>query len=412
MKMNINSERLWNNIYSLGKIGKNDSGGNTRLSFTEEEKAAKEYVQKIMLEAGMDVFTDQIGNLHGIYKGLKPELSSVLVGSHVDSVINGGIFDGPAGVLTGVEAIKTLNENKMQLDRTIEVLAFTDEEGARFSTGMLGSQAFTGQLKIGELEKFEDADGITIAKAMRNMGYDPAQLHTVKRDPATIKAYVELHIEQGKILESHNTSVGVVTGIAGPLWLKVSLNGEAGHAGTTPMSMRKDPMVAAAQIMTYLNERTRKEVNTVGTVGQLSIQPGGINIIPEKVEFTMDIRDISEEIRNKVAEDVRQFITHLCEEFGIGSSVDVLHDLKPVLCSDNIIQLIERSCDEEGLPVVKLPSGAGHDAMMMANITDIGMIFIRSKDGISHNPKEWSEKADLANGAQVLLNTLIKLANN
>ena len=293
--MNINSERLWNNIHSLGQIGKSYSGGNTRLSFTKEEKEAKKFVQQIMLDAGMDVFTDQIGNLHGVYKGLKPELPSVLVGSHVDSVINGGIFDGPAGVLTGVEAIKTLNENKIQLDCTIEVIAFTDEEGARFSTGMLGSQAFTGQLKLEELEKFEDAHGITIAAAMKNMGYDLPQLHTVKRDPATIKAYVELHIEQGKILESHNTSVGVLTGIAGPLWLKVSLQGEAEHAGTTPMKMRKDPLVAAAQIMTYLNERTRNEINTVGTVGQLSVQPGGINIIPGKIEFTMDIRDISEE---------------------------------------------------------------------------------------------------------------------
>jgi allantoate deiminase len=410
--MNINSERLWYNIHLLGKIGKNESGGNTRLSFTEEEKAAKEYVQEIMLDAGMDVFTDQIGNLHGVYKGLKPELPSVLVGSHVDSVINGGIFDGPAGVLTGVEAIKTINEQKIKLDHTIEVIAFTDEEGARFSTGMLGSQALCGQLKIEELETVKDANGITIAEAMRNMGYDPSQLPTVKRDPATIKAYVELHIEQGKILERHNASVGVVTGIAGPLWLKVSLNGEAGHAGTTPMNMRKDPMVAAAQIMTYLNERTRREINTVGTVGQLTVQPGGINIIPEKVEFTMDIRDISEEIRNKVAEDVKQFINHLCDEFGIESSVEILHDLRPVLCSDNMIQLIEQSCDTAGLPIVKLPSGAGHDAMMMANITDIGMIFIRSKDGISHNPKEWSDKEDLANGAQVLLNALVKLASN
>jgi allantoate deiminase len=410
-EMNINSERLWKQILELGQIGKNTHGGVTRLSFTDEEKQAKEYVAKLMEDAGLKVYRDPIGNLFGRFEGSEPQLPVVLVGSHLDSVINGGIFDGPAGVLTAIEALKILKEQGITTIHPIEVVAFTDEEGARFNTGMFGSKALCGRLSVKELYEIKDQQQITLADAMKQFGYDPDQVGQARRDPASIKAYLELHIEQGKVLESAGLPVGVVSGIAGPLWLQVILKGEAGHAGTTPMNLRKDPLVAAAHIIQALEDITKKRPYTVGTVGKLQVEPGGTNIIPGTVKFTMDIRDTSIDTRNEVEREITQVIESVCQERGIGHVIEVLHRIKPVSCSPVIMELIEQSCREVNISTLPLISGAGHDAMVLADVTDVGMIFVKSKEGISHNPKEWTDQEDLAYGAEVLFHTIQKLAN-
>jgi allantoate deiminase len=407
--MNINSERLWNRLSELGQIGRTESGGITRLSFTETEKAAKEKLKGYFREAELHVWEDEIGNVFGRREGKDPDKPAILIGSHIDSVLNGGQFDGPAGVLSGVEVLQALHENGVFTNHPIEVVAFTDEEGARFSTGMLGSLALAGMLTLDELRQGKDQDGISIADAMKAIGYDPEAVPKAKRNPKMIKSYLELHIEQGKVLENANLPVGLVTGIVGVVWLKVTLFGEAGHAGTTPMHMRKDPMIAAAKIIQFAEENARKEESTVTTAGRVQAFPGGVNIIPAKVEFTLDIRDLSEQTLEKVIQEIKDYTSLVCEERHLTYNIELLHSLPAAMCSEDVKACIEEAIAEELGEVLHLPSGAGHDAMVMERITPMGMIFVRSKDGISHNPKEWSDQNDIGIGADVLYKAVLKL---
>ncbi|NHM32525.1 Zn-dependent hydrolase [Neobacillus terrae] len=409
--MNINSERLWNRIHKLSEIGKDENGGVTRLSFTETERKAKDLVVTFMKDAGLAVREDEIGNLIGRKEGAIFNSQVVMTGSHIDSVISGGNFDGPAGVLSAIEALQTMNEKGIVTESPLEVIVFTDEEGARFSTGMLGSLSAAGKLSKEELYSAKDKNGVTIAEAMKQAGLDPELAPNAKRNPEEIKAYVELHIEQGKVLENADASVGIVTGIVGVDWYRVTLKGEAGHAGTTPMGLRKDPLAAAARIISYGEEMARNEKSAVVTVGQIEVKPGGINIIPGEVAFSFDIRDINKENMNDIFEKLKAYIETTCEERGIELEIEQLHSLDPSPCSERIMKKMEESFTETEVQSIKLISGAGHDAMVMASITDMGMIFIRSKDGISHNPKEWSDQKDLAMGAEVLFTTLVKLAS-
>ncbi|WP_225228516.1 Zn-dependent hydrolase [Bacillus sp. PS06] len=409
--MNINQERLWGHLHDLGKIGSDPKGGITRLSFTEQEKEAKTLVKQYMLNAGLQVWEDGIGNLFGRKEGTIPNAPAVIIGSHIDSVFSGGIFDGPAGVLTGIEVLHTLNEQNITTEHPIEVVAFTDEEGARFSTGMLGSSALIGVLSQEELTSSKDQNGTTLAEAMKEFGYDPSKLNEVKRDPSTIKSYIELHIEQGKILEQEDVPVGIVSGIVGVTWLKVTIKGEAGHAGTTPMWLRKDPLAATATILSKLEEIAKQQERTVITVGRISASPGGINIIPSEVDFTIDLRDLSNELLVEVEKQIRDVITTTCSSREIECVIEDLHRLPSAICSSELKEMIQGSVKELGIKEIELPSGAGHDAMIMAKVTNMGMIFVRSKDGISHNPKEWSDKEDIGVGAEVLYKTVLKVAN-
>jgi allantoate deiminase len=412
VNMNINGERLWENIFTLGKIGRVESGGLRRLSFTQQEKEAKDVVKLIMGTAGLTVSEDQIGNLIGRKEGTNPNAKTLLIGSHIDTVPNGGIFDGALGVLTGVEVLHTLNENNIETECPIEIIAFTDEEGARFSSGMLGSLAITGRLKEEDLSTLKDKNGITLREAMVVSGYEPSALETVKRDPNTIKAYLELHIEQGKVLGLKNLPAGIVTGIVGVKWLSVKLKGEAGHAGTTPIYLRKDPLAAASKIISFAEDMVEKYDQAVATVGRLKVLPGGINIIPGEVEFTIDFRDLSEETISQMEAQIREYINRVCSERDIPHEVEVLHQFKPAKCASSLIDVFEQSFAKRKIEPYKMPSGAGHDAMIMANVTEMGMLFVKSIDGISHNPKEWSEKEDVMVGGNILLESVLVLAQD
>jgi allantoate deiminase len=406
----VNQERLWKRLMALSSIGKQESGGVTRLSFTEEERAAKDLVASFMEEAGLDVYEDAVGNLIGRKEGKNPEAPIVLTGSHLDSVYNGGNFDGPLGVISGVEAVQRMQEQGIETEHSIEVIAFTDEEGARFSFGMIGSRGLTGTLTEKDLEN-KDKQGITVAEAMKKAGLDPHAIQRAARAKGSVKAYVELHIEQGKVLEKQNLPVGIVTGIAGPLWMKFAIEGEAGHAGSTPMTMRRDALAAAAQIMQVIEAETSKTGSTVGTVGQLQLFPGGINIIPGRVEFSLDLRDISETLRDQVERNILQQARRICEERGVTLHLETLQRIAPAPCSELVQNAAKEACRELGLEIFTLPSGAGHDGMQLKDICPIGMIFVRSKDGISHNPAEWSSPEDCANGANLLFRTLLNLAH-
>ena len=406
----IDAERLWFRLYELAEIGRSEGGGVTRLSFTEEERAAKDLVASYMREAGLEVREDVAGNLIGRREGSDPEVPVVLAGSHVDSVPNGGDFDGPLGVLAAVEALQVMEERDLSTQRPIEVVAFTDEEGARFGFGMIGSRATAGTLTPEDLDR-EDENGVSIAQAMRDCSLDPERIGEAARPEGSIHAYVELHIEQGKILENEALPVGAVTGIAGPVWLRLILEGEAGHAGTTPMGLRRDALSAAAAIIGKVEREAARTGTTVGTVGQLELKPGGINIIPGHVSFSLDLRDIDQDVRNEVEVRISDEAARLCEERGIVLETQTLQRLPPVLCSDLVREATKEACDALAFEPFELASGAGHDAMHLADLCPIGMVFVRSKDGLSHNPDEYSSREDCAAGAEVLYRTLLKLAN-
>ncbi|MDA8227777.1 MAG: Zn-dependent hydrolase [Desulfitobacterium hafniense] len=405
----INKVRLFSHLQELGEIGKLESGGITRLVFTKEDKAAKQLVSSYMREAGLEVRMDAVGNVIGRKEGRNPDAPVVLTGSHIDSVYNGGIFDGGLGVIGGIEVLQTMNEQGIVTEHPIEVIAFNDEEGTRFSFSMLGSRGIAGILKPENLEHV-DKDGISFAEAMRDFGLDPELISQATRSKDSIKAHVELHPEQGKCLENKNLSVGVVTGINSSLWLKVTITGEAGHAGATPMNIRHDALAAAAEIIQVVEQETLKTGTAVGTVGKLEVHPGGINIIPGSVEFTIDLRDICKTVGDGLEHSILSKVRSICEKRHVKFDFEVLQRVPPVPCSDLVQATIKESCNKLGLEVYSLPSGAGHDSMHIANLCPIGMIFVRSKDGISHNPAEWSTPEDCEDGANVLYHTLLNLA--
>jgi allantoate deiminase len=406
----VDGGRLWERLGELAEIGKHEEGGVARLSFTPEEREAKELVASYMREAGLAVHEDAAGNLFGRREGSDPGAPAVLMGSHVDSVMNGGDFDGPLGVLGGIEVLQTMREGGVRTERPVEVVAFTDEEGARFSLGMIGSRALTGTLSPEDL-RHEDKNGVSIEQAMRDADLDPGRIGDAARTPASLAAYLELHIEQGKVLEGENLPVGVVTGIAGPVWLRLSFTGEAGHAGTTPMGTRRDALAAAAEVVGIVEEEATATGSTVGTVGQIGARPGGINIIPGGAEVSLDLRDIDEAVRDRAEGRIRERAAEVCERRGIDLSFEELQRLPPAPCSEEIRASIAAACEREGIRPHSLPSGAGHDGMHVAELCPMGMIFVRSRDGISHNPKEWSSREDCEAGCNVLYLTVLDLAN-
>lgn len=406
----INKERLWKNLMDLGRIGRNPDGGISRLAFTKEDRQAIVMVEGLMKEAGLAVREDEVGNLIGRRAGEDPNAPALLIGSHLDSVFNGGVFDGSLGVLAGIEVLQTMNEKGIVTKHPIEVCVFRDEEGCRFNFSLLGSRGLTGTLQAESLG-YKDKDGITLAEAMQGCGVNLQDFAKAARKPEEVKAYLELHIEQGKVLECANLPVGVVTGIASSLRLLVTVTGSADHAGATPMNLRFDAMAGAAEIISVIEKETKATQSAVGTVGRIQAYPGGINVIPGKVEFTVDLRDVSLEVGQRLEKTILAQAEEICTRRGLQLQVDYLQRVSPAPCSEAIIDKILESCRELGLKEFLLPSGAGHDAMQVIQLCPIGMIFVRSKNGVSHHPAEWSDQEDCAAGANVLFHSVLKLAN-
>ncbi|AWB47009.1 Zn-dependent hydrolase [Paenibacillus sp. CAA11] len=406
----INAERLWDRLMELGEIGAQESGGVTRYSFTEEERQAKSLVARYMSEAGLSVHEDAAGNLIGRREGTDPQASVVLTGSHIDTVPDGGKFDGALGVLAAIEALQSMEEQQVQTVHPIEVIAFTDEEGSRFGFGMIGSRAVAGTLRQEDL-KHRDADQISIEEAMRAVKLEPERLHEAAKAPDQVKAYVELHIEQGKVLENFNEPVGVVTGIAGPLWQQFTITGQAGHAGATPMNIRRDPVQAAAEVLNFIYAETKKFPNAVATVGKFHTLPGGINVIPSQVQFSLDLRDIDEADRDVLESRIREYAEQTCLKHQTVLEIGLLQRVAPAPSAPEVKEAIVQAGTLAGrsqLP--ELVSGAGHDGMQFSSKWPVGMIFVRSEEGISHSPKEWSSQADCGQGTEVLYHTLLQLA--
>ena len=401
----INTNRLLQSIEALSLIGRTSNGGVTRFAYTEVERLANEYVRQLMEAIGLTTYYDAVGNLIGEYEGCEP-LPSIVLGSHIDTVPDGGKFDGALGVLTAIEVVATIIDKQIKLKHPIKIIAFKDEEGARFQFGMIGSRAAAGTLQDEDLDR-ADHTGITLKEAMYNQGFLP---HLMKDAVLkNVKCYLELHIEQGKILEEANASVGIVSGIAGPLWKQYKIVGTAEHAGATPMSMRKDPIVAASHIISKIEELARQYANAVATVGKIQAHPNGINVIASEVTFTVDIRDIDIAIRDNLEQQIEEFVLKTVKERQLSYEVQTLQRVPSVLCDSTIQTAIHKATEKLGITPITLPSGAGHDAMQFHYLFPIGMIFVCSKEGISHNPQEYSSPSHIQDGANVLFETRLKL---
>ncbi|MFH5779419.1 M20 family metallo-hydrolase [Heyndrickxia oleronia] len=406
----INQHRLEKRINDLAEIGKIGETGVCRLTLSNEDRQAVETVKKWMEEAGLTTKIDHFGNLIGRYEGENPDAPILMLGSHIDSQPYGGRFDGVIGVLGALEVVQTMKENMIIPSIPIEVVAFSDEEGCRFNKGLFGVRGILGKLEEDELDR-TDKNGVSRREALIQFGCDPYKLADSVYPANSIAAFLEMHIEQGPILDVMEKPVGIVTGISGPLWLTIELEGFAGHAGSVPMNMRKDALVGAAKIIVALNEIASQDPDspTVGTVGSMNVFPDSRNIIPEKVSFTVDLRDIDINRRNQLEEQLKEKINSIANEHQLSCKITEDTNSEPRYCSDRIMSIMRTECKQMGLDPVELMSGPFHDSLAMSYICEYGMIFVRCKDGISHNPKEFATFGDISLGTELLYKTTIKL---
>jgi allantoate deiminase len=350
----------------------------------------------------MAVRTDAVGNVVGRYEGSTPGLPALMIGSHLDTVRDAGKYDGMLGVVVGVECVAALNTAGERKDFAIEVVGFANEEGARFGATLTGSRAISGTLDAAQLAS-RDTAGETMADAMRGFGLDPAKVDAAARRRDELLAYIEVHIEQGPVLEAHDLPLGVVTAISGATRLMVELIGLAGHAGTVPMTQRQDALAAAAEAVLAVERHCQDTAGLVGTVGRIEAMPGAINVIPGQARFTIDIRAEKDADRTAAVDRVINAITQIAKRRRIGVNVKKLHEAPSCRCAPPLMAALERAVEAGGLPSMRLPSGAGHDAMAIAALTDVAMLFVRCKGGISHNPAESITAADAALASETLL---------
>jgi len=380
----------------------------TRTYLTPAHQAAAREIAQSMRDAGMAVRTDAVGNVIGRYEGASPGARALVIGSHFDSVRDGGKYDGVLGILLGIACVAELARSNERLPVAIEVVAFADEEGTRFQTGMLSSRSIVSGFDPALLER-RDPQGVTLADAMRAAGLDPARAGEARIDPSKIAAYVEVHIEQGPVLLNEGRALGVVTAIAAGARHLMTVNGEKGHAGTVPMALRHDALAAAAEMVLAVERRCSAGGSLVGTVGILEVKDGTGNVIPGEVRFSVDIRAADRETLEAAQRDVFAELDAIAARRGVRLAGNRTHDVRPVPCApamqDRIAAAIERTVG--GGPARRLPSGAGHDAMILAEITDVGMMFVRcGAGGVSHNPAETVSPEDAALAARALLEVL------
>ncbi|WP_338554340.1 M20 family metallo-hydrolase [Paenibacillus sp. KS-LC4] len=406
----IQAERLHQRIMALAEIGKIGTTGVCRLALSPEDRAGVELVKGWMEEAGMSTRIDPFGNLIGVYKGRDEQAPVLMLGSHIDSQPYGGRFDGVIGVLGAIEAVQTMAERGIRPEMNIEVVAFCDEEGCRFNKGLFGARGMTGKLEEGELAR-ADKNGVTRREALLQFGCDPAQYDRYSFEEGRIRAFLELHIEQGPVLEMKKEPIGIVSGISGPVWWTVEMTGFAGHAGSVPMAMRRDAMVGCAKVIVALDELARREPGapTVGTVGSVAVFPDSRNIIPEQVSFTVDFRDIELERRNELERELRAVIEQVSLEHGLAYAIREDTNSEPRYCADWLKTILHREAAGMGLTPPELMSGPFHDSLTMSYVCDYSMIFVRCKEGISHNPREYAAPEDIVLGAELLYRAAVQI---
>lgn len=398
-------------IEGIDRFNATPGQGTTRLTYSPDYAQARNFVASQMVEAGLAVREDAVGNVFGRIEGTRPDLAPILVGSHLDSVPHGGRFDGPAGVVAGIETAFLFRDLGLRPERPVEVIAMIEEEGARFGGGLFGSRLLTGQVDPATLEDLRDDDGISAAQAMREYGLDPARAGQAALAPGAVHAFLELHIEQGPVLEAEGRDIAIVDRIVGLAQLKVTVRGRAGHAGTTPMDQRRDALVGAVGILSHLPDLARQlGRDSVLTVGKMEVLPGGANVIPDHVWFTVDLRAPAEADVVQLIDMVRATAAH-AQGNGLTCTVEQQLYAAPTPLSGQIHAALTGQADALGVSHRVMVSGAGHDAMILAGLAPTGLIFVPSRGGISHAPEEWTDYAQLARGIDVIFATIRQMSN-
>lgn len=401
----VNGDRLISRLMALADIGPIPDGGCCRLALTDEDGVGRDLVVAWMRELDLDVRVDAIGNVIGTWQ--IGEGAPVMTGSHIDTVRTGGKYDGNLGVLAGIEVIQRLKETGFTPTRPLAVGFFTNEEGARFAPDMLGSLVYVGGLVLEEALETIAIDGARLGDELQRIGY----AGTAPCPGPAPHAFVELHIEQGPLLEANAITIGAVTGVQGISWQEVTIVGQSNHAGTTPMSLRHDPAYVVAEITVFLRSlAARFGGNQVCTVGKIDLSPNLINVVPGRATMTLDVRNTDEALLQRAEAEIAEFLTALAEREGVVISSRPLARFEPVVFDNRVVDIVERHARSHGHTVMRMPSGAGHDAQMFARVCPTGMIFVPSIRGISHNPAEDTAVADLIAGADLLLATMVELA--
>jgi N-carbamoyl-L-amino-acid hydrolase len=396
----IDPTRLWSRIERL-------SSTPTRLAFTEEDRVGRDLTIAMMQEAGLDVRIDPACNIIGRRPGRSGK-PAILFGSHIDTVPNGGRFDGILGCLAGIECLHTLNDAQVETEHPLEVVVFANEEGQTYAA-FSGSRAMIGLLQREELER-RDRNGRIFADAIKDYGGDPGRIHEAIRRPGDVAAYIELHVEQGGVLESTGIPIGVVEGIVGLTHCEVVVTGYANHAGTTPMPLRRDALVAASRFVIAVNDTIRtNDYCAVGTVGRMIVSPNARNVVPGEVRLTLDLRDLILGKTMRALESLQEQAKRIAKYHNVEFNFNVAEAHEPAIADRSVMNAVLTAASDIGLDSRIMPSGAGHDAQMIARIAPMGMIFVPSVGGVSHSDKEFTSPEDCANGANVLLGSILKM---
>lgn len=395
----LDARRVWDHCEALAALTEME-GGLTRVFLSPQQKAANDLVLGWMREAGMAAHLDAMGNCVGRYEGVVHGLPCLMLGSHLDTVRDAGRYDGMLGVLSAIECVAALHAAGTRLPFAVEVVGFGDEEGVRYGSTLLGSRAVTGALDLALLDK-ADAQGITMRDALVAFGLDPAQVTTAARAPGAVVGYAELHIEQGPVLEASGLPVGVVTAINGGNRFLVTLGGMAGHAGTVPMRLRRDALAAAAECVLAVERLAGARADVVGTVGRIEAQPGAMNVIPGKVTFSVDVRAPTDDRRREAVDAILAEFDAIAARRHLTCEASRIWEARTAPCAPDMQRQVAAAIAAEGIDVLHLPSGAGHDGMALIDIAPIGMLFVRCAGGISHNPAEAVTHSDVETGLRV-----------
>ncbi len=409
--METSLERIRQQIEQLAQFNETPGNGCTRFSYSEEDRKARQYLKGCMEELGLTVSTDAIGNMKGRLEGNNPDLAPIMCGSHIDTVRHGGNYDGIAGVVGAIETARVLKEHGITLEHPYEVMIFAEEEGSNFNAPTTGSKALAGHLSMADLKRLKNDQGVTYYDVLKNAGYNPEGVEDLKVQPGDIRAMLEMHIEQSVLLERKNLSVGVVRGIAGIRAYVMEIEGMSNHAGATPMDLRNDPMVAAGRIITALPELVRNHGGpaTVGTVGRIECVPNQFNVIPQKVRFTLDIRDVDNDAMDRVLEAVRTYGQEVANQDNVSVTLEKMIESRGNMISKEIADVFEDVVRERNIPYTNMNSGAVHDAAIMTEVTEVGMVFVPSINGRSHVPEEYTPYENIKEGCDVLLDAVLRI---
>lgn len=403
-------ERVEKNLKDFEIFTASPNEGCSRLPFSKETRQGADKLKELMEDANLTVFEDGVGNIFGTRKGKDSTKPAILCGSHYDSVFNGGNFDGIAGVMAAIEIAKLLGEKGARLDRDYIVAAFMDEEGTRFGTGYFGSRAIMGEIPDDEISNFTDRDGISIREAMTSYGLDPDDIKSVMWDKDRIGTFLELHIEQGPVLDEKKIDLGIVNGIVGMERYMITVNGRADHAGTTPMDMRKDPVDIAAKVIGKISDFAKETgEDTVATTGLINVKPGGMNIVASEVEFSVDIRSIDKDVVSEVYSKIAKLLDQLTKDVGASWEASKTLDVEATMMDEDLINKMVDYANDRGYSNIIMPSGAGHDALVLGKHYPAAMVFVPSVNGRSHSPEEFTPYEYFEKGINVLYDLIVNL---